>query len=58
MTTQTAPPTNPAVYADRLKRAQAELASRNIDWLLVGISADFRYLTGHAGHLSERLTLP
>jgi Xaa-Pro aminopeptidase len=24
---------------------------------LVGISADFRYLTGHAGHLSERLTL-
>jgi Xaa-Pro aminopeptidase len=49
--------TQSAVYADRLRRAQSELVKQDIDWLLVGISADFRYLTGHAGHLSERLTL-
>ena len=53
----TATDTGIAVYADRLTRAQAELASQDLDWLLIGISADFRYLTGHAGHLSERLTL-
>jgi Xaa-Pro aminopeptidase len=49
--------TDTAVYADRLARAQAELTSQDVDWLLIGISADLRYLTGHAGHLSERLTL-
>ena len=57
MATATVPSTDLAVYAGRLERAQAELASQGIDWLLVGISADLRYLTGHAGHLSERLTL-
>ena len=57
MATRSAPSTDLAVYADRLRRAQAELARQGLDWLLVGISADFRYLTGHAGHLSERLTL-
>ena len=57
MTTASATATDPAVYADRLTRVQAELASQNLDWLLLGISADLRYLTGHGGHLSERLTL-
>lgn len=46
-----------AVHADRLRRAQAEMARQGVDLLLVGASADLRYLTGHDGHTSERLSL-
>lgn len=46
-----------ATYADRLRRAQAEMARQAIDLLLVGASSDLRYLTGHDGHTSERLSL-
>ncbi len=45
------------IYADRLRRAQEELVRQGVDLLLVGPSSDFRYLTGHDAHLSERLTL-
>jgi len=43
--------------ADRLRRAQAELARHGVDALIVGASSDLRYLTGHVGHPSERLSV-
>ena len=46
-----------ATSADRLRRAQGEMAASGIDWLAVGPSADLRYLLGTEGHLSERLSL-
>ena len=45
------------IYADRLRRAQEEVDRQGVDLLLAGPSSDFRYLTGHDAHLSERLTL-
>ncbi|MBA3450278.1 MAG: aminopeptidase P family protein [Chloroflexia bacterium] len=44
-------------YADRLDRAQREMAREGIDLLVVGASADLRYLIGFAGHESERLSV-
>jgi Xaa-Pro aminopeptidase len=46
-----------AVYADRLQRAQGEMARQGVDLLVVGASADLLYLIGYAGHLSERMSL-
>src|SRR5829696_8077816 len=44
-------------YADRLRRAQAEMARQGIDLLVVGASADLRYLIGYEGHESERMSV-
>lgn len=46
-----------AVYAERIKRAQAEMKQQGIDILLVGPSPDLVYLIGYDAHLSERLNL-
>ena len=46
-----------APYADRLRRAQMEMARQGIDLLVVGASADLLYLIGYAGHESERMSL-
>lgn len=46
-----------AIHAERLERAQAEMARQGVDLLLAGASSDLRYLTGYAGHPSERLSL-
>jgi Xaa-Pro aminopeptidase len=43
--------------AGRLERAKAALRERGIDVLVVGPSADLRYLTGIDAHLSERMNL-
>lgn len=51
-----AQPEATAVYADRLRRVQAEMDRQGVDLLVVGPSPDLRYLTGYAGHLSERLS--
>ena len=52
-----APAPDLTAFADRLRRAQGELARTGTELLLVGPSPDFRYLTGHDAHFSERLTL-
>ena len=44
-------------YADRLRRAQAEMARQGIDLLVVGASADLLYLIGYEGHESERMSV-
>jgi Xaa-Pro aminopeptidase len=44
-------------YADRLQRAQVEMARQGIDLLVVGASADLRYLIGYEGHESERMSV-
>src|SRR5215218_574113 len=44
-------------YADRLRRAQDEMARQGIDLLVVGASADLRYLIGYEGHVSERMSV-
>jgi Xaa-Pro aminopeptidase len=44
-------------YADRLRRAQVEMARQGIDLLVVGASADLRYLIGYEGHESERMSV-
>jgi Xaa-Pro aminopeptidase len=44
------------VYADRLRRAAAEAASRGIGALLVTPSADYEYLLGYRAPALERLT--
>ena len=44
-------------YADRLQRAQGEMARQGIDLLVVGPSADMFYLIGYAGHESERMSV-
>jgi Xaa-Pro aminopeptidase len=46
-----------APYADRLQRAQGEMARQGIDLLVVGASADLRYLIGYEGHESERMSV-
>src|SRR5690606_19138178 len=46
-----------AVYAERIKKAQAEMKRQGIDILLVGPSSDLVYLIGYDAHLSERLNL-
>jgi Xaa-Pro aminopeptidase len=46
-----------ATYADRLQRAQQEMARQGIDLLVVGASADLRYLIGYEGHESERMSV-
>jgi Xaa-Pro aminopeptidase len=43
--------------AERLARARKEMAERGVDAVLVGPSADFRYLTGYLPPLLERLTM-
>src|SRR5262245_27069743 len=43
--------------ADRLARARKEMADRGVEAVLVGPSADFRYLTGYLPPGLERLTL-
>lgn len=45
---------NPTI--DRIRRAQQVMEESGVDLLVVGPSSDFRYLTGHEPHLSERLT--
>lgn len=45
------------VYADRLRRAQLEMAQQGVDLLIVGASADLLYLIGYEGHLSERMSV-
>jgi Xaa-Pro aminopeptidase len=44
-------------YADRLRRTQVEMARQGIDLLVVGASADLRYLIGYDGHESERMSV-
>lgn len=43
-------------YAERIKRAQAEMAQQQIDWILIAPSSDLVYLMGYPAHSSERLT--
>lgn len=45
------------MYADRLARARALMGNENIDFLVVGPSADLRYLLGSKQRTSERLAL-
>lgn len=40
----------------RVAKAQQLMGESGVDLLVIGPSSDFRYLTGHAPHLSERLT--
>lgn len=47
---------DPAVLAQRVSRAQSLMEEAGVDLLMIGPSSDFRYLTGHVPHLSERLT--
>ena len=49
--------TTVAPYADRLRRAQAEMARQGVDLLVVGASADLLYLIGYEGHESERMSV-
>jgi Xaa-Pro aminopeptidase len=44
-------------FADRLRRTQAEMARQGINILVVGASADLRYLIGYEGHESERMSV-
>ena len=43
-------------YAERIARAQAEMARQGIDWLIIAPSSDLVYLMGYPAHTSERLT--
>src|SRR5215213_5246807 len=49
--------TSNEIYAERLRRAQAELEKQGVDLLLIGPGSDLFYLTGFVAHLSERLNL-
>lgn len=49
--------TSLTLYAERLRRAQAEIAKQGIDLLAIGPGSDLLYLTGINAHLSERLNL-
>lgn len=49
--------TSISVYAERLRRAQAEIERQGVDLLLIGPGSDLFYLTGFKAHLSERLNL-
>jgi Xaa-Pro aminopeptidase len=46
-----------ATHADRLQRAQQEMARQGVDLLVVGASADLYYLIGYEGHESERMSV-
>ena len=45
-----------SVYQARFHKAQRQMQAAGVDALLVGASADLRYLSGYAAHSSERLT--
>ncbi len=47
---------NADVLSERVRRAQLLMEEAGVDLLMIGPSSDFRYLTGHVPHLSERLT--
>jgi Xaa-Pro dipeptidase len=47
----------PAVFAQRIQRAQAELKSRQLDLLVVEPGTNFQYFTGYNPGRSERLIL-
>jgi Xaa-Pro dipeptidase len=47
----------PAVFAQRIQRAQAELKTRSLDLLVVEPSTNFQYFTGYNPGRSERLIL-
>ena len=47
---------NAEVLAQRVERAQRLMEETGVDLLVIGPGSDFRYLTGHNPHLSERLT--
>lgn len=49
--------TDPAVFTERMNRAQHQMAREGIGWLMLGASPDLRYLTGYNAHASERLNL-
>ncbi|HET7602531.1 MAG TPA: aminopeptidase P family N-terminal domain-containing protein, partial [Gemmatimonadales bacterium] len=55
--TRIQPSDTTAIHADRLQRAQQEMARQGIDLLVVGASADLYYLIGYAGHESERMSV-
>ncbi len=44
-------------YDQRLDRLREHLRAEDVDWLILGPSADLFYLTGFEAHLSERLNL-
>lgn len=46
-----------SVYGDRIRRAQAEMAAQDVDFLFIGPSPDLFYLLGFDAHASERLNL-
>ncbi len=50
-------PMSTSPRAERLERARKQLADRGVDAVLVGPSADFRYLTGYLPPGLERLTM-
>src|SRR6266480_2166997 len=51
------PTLTPAVFAQRITRAQAELKSRTLDLLVVEPSTNFQYFTSYNPGRSERLIL-
>src|SRR5512147_2499407 len=44
-----------ALRAARIERARAALSSAGAEWLIVPASPDFRWLTGAAARVTERL---
>lgn len=46
-----------AIYHDRIRRAQSEMAKHGVEALAIGVGADLIYLAGYPSHTSERLTL-
>lgn len=44
------------LYQTRCQKAQLQMQAAGVDALLLGASADLRYLSGYAAHASERLT--
>jgi Xaa-Pro aminopeptidase len=46
-----------ANYPERIARAQAEMAARGVDVLLLSLGADLPYLTGYEATPMERLTM-
>ena len=44
-------------YGERMERAQALLAERGVEALLIGVGAELRYLTGYLAMPLERLTM-
>jgi len=52
-----APTLGPAVFAQRIQRAQEELKSRKLDLLVVEPSTNFQYFTSYNPGRSERLIL-